>query len=99
MRPREVRDWIKVTQLTMFLLDGGDRNPFPTKPEGLGNVVSWAIGREREEGKVAEYCPRHTRKTCEQGSNHGVGGDYPPAVGLLSRGIIPGHPLTRPSCM
>ena len=51
MRPREVRDWIKVTQLTMFLLDGGDRNPFQLSQKGWAMWVAGLIDRERERGE------------------------------------------------
>lgn len=53
MRPREVPDLIKATQLTLLLLDGGERNPFQLSQESWAVWAAGLLTGEEGEGKAA----------------------------------------------
>ena len=90
--------WLDSSHTANHVSSGWTRQEsFPTKPEGLGNVGSWAYWQGKRKRGRQLNCPRRAGRHVSS-QQPWCGWRLPsPAVGLLFQGIIPGHPLTRPS--
>lgn len=75
-RPREVPGLTEVTQLTLFLLDGGDLSPFQSGQESWGmwaaehaDGEAWGRGR----GDSGQAGPGHVERHVSSGGSRGAG--------------------------